>query len=102
MEHGQQEVQPSIPLGRTKSQLPEDMSQRDKIQRPYGNHQRLESHQTVQSSGGEDTRIRENQATVQAIEEQLIQTVHTQSPSGSQGVGQTSSPVASHHSGTNR
>ncbi|MBW0581275.1 hypothetical protein O181_120990 [Austropuccinia psidii MF-1] len=47
-------------------------------------------------------RIRNNQATIQAIEEQLTQTGHTQIPSGSQGVGQKSSPVASHHSGTNR
>ncbi|MBW0505566.1 hypothetical protein O181_045281 [Austropuccinia psidii MF-1] len=45
-------------------------------------------------------RIRENQATIQAIEEQLTQTGHTQIPSGSQGVYQTSSPVALHHSGT--
>ncbi|MBW0475351.1 hypothetical protein O181_015066 [Austropuccinia psidii MF-1] len=44
--------------------------------------------------------IRENQATIQAIEEQLTRTGHTQITSGSQGVGQTSSPVASHHSGT--
>ncbi|MBW0468110.1 hypothetical protein O181_007825 [Austropuccinia psidii MF-1] len=48
MEHGQQEVQPSIPLGRTWSNLPEDMSQR-----AYGNYQRLESHQAVQTPGGE-------------------------------------------------
>ncbi|MBW0550934.1 hypothetical protein O181_090649 [Austropuccinia psidii MF-1] len=41
MEHGQQEVQTSIPLGRTWSKFPEDMSQRDRLQRPYGNHQRL-------------------------------------------------------------
>ncbi|MBW0468697.1 hypothetical protein O181_008412 [Austropuccinia psidii MF-1] len=53
MENGQQEVQPSIPLGRTWGKLPEDMSQRDRVQRPYGNHQRLESHQTVQTPGGE-------------------------------------------------
>ncbi|MBW0504553.1 hypothetical protein O181_044268 [Austropuccinia psidii MF-1] len=39
-------------------------------------------------------RIRENQATIQAIEEQLTQTGHTHIPSGTQGVGQTSSPVA--------
>ncbi|MBW0480146.1 hypothetical protein O181_019861 [Austropuccinia psidii MF-1] len=32
MEHGQQEVQPSIPLGRSWRKLPEDMSQRDKLQ----------------------------------------------------------------------
>ncbi|MBW0468099.1 hypothetical protein O181_007814 [Austropuccinia psidii MF-1] len=48
------------------------------------------------------TRIRENQATIQAIEEQLTQTGHTQIPSGLQGLGQTSSPLASHHSGTKR
>ncbi|MBW0494075.1 hypothetical protein O181_033790 [Austropuccinia psidii MF-1] len=46
-------------------------------------------------------RIRENQATIQA-KEQLTQTGHTQIPSGSQVVGQTSSPVASHHSVTRR
>ncbi|MBW0503197.1 hypothetical protein O181_042912 [Austropuccinia psidii MF-1] len=48
------------------------------------------------------TRIRENQATIKAIEENLTLTGNTQIPSGSQGVDQTSSPVASHHSGTNR
>ncbi|MBW0543935.1 hypothetical protein O181_083650 [Austropuccinia psidii MF-1] len=53
MEHGQQEVQPGIPLGRTWSKLPEDLSQTDRLQRPYGNHQRLESHQEVQTPGGE-------------------------------------------------
>ncbi|MBW0463601.1 hypothetical protein O181_003316 [Austropuccinia psidii MF-1] len=42
-------------------------------------------------------RIRENQATIQAIEKQITQTGHTQIPSGSQGAGQTSSPVDSHH-----
>ncbi|MBW0500152.1 hypothetical protein O181_039867 [Austropuccinia psidii MF-1] len=42
MEHGQQEVQPGIPLGRTWRKLPEDTSQRDILQRPYGNHQNLE------------------------------------------------------------
>ncbi|MBW0539702.1 hypothetical protein O181_079417 [Austropuccinia psidii MF-1] len=49
-----------------------------------------------------ENRIRENQSTIQAIEEQLTQTGHTQITFGSQGVGQTSSPVASHHSGTSR
>ncbi|MBW0566609.1 hypothetical protein O181_106324 [Austropuccinia psidii MF-1] len=48
------------------------------------------------------TSIRQNQATIQAIEEQLNQTGPTLIPSGSQGVDQNSSPVASHHSGTNR
>ncbi|MBW0536758.1 hypothetical protein O181_076473 [Austropuccinia psidii MF-1] len=47
-------------------------------------------------------RIMENQATIRAIEEKLTQTGHTQIHSGSQGVGQTSSPVASSHSETRR
>ncbi|MBW0511733.1 hypothetical protein O181_051448 [Austropuccinia psidii MF-1] len=53
MEHGKQEVQPGISLGRTRRKLPEDLSQRDRLQRPYGNHQSLESHQEVQTPGGE-------------------------------------------------
>ncbi|MBW0461409.1 hypothetical protein O181_001124 [Austropuccinia psidii MF-1] len=53
MEHGQQEVQPSITLGRSWSKFPEDMSQRDALQRSYGNHQRMESQQEVQTPGGE-------------------------------------------------
>ncbi|MBW0484367.1 hypothetical protein O181_024082 [Austropuccinia psidii MF-1] len=53
MEHGQQEVQPGIPLGRTWRNFPEDLSQRNRLQRPYGNQQRLESHQEVQTPGGE-------------------------------------------------
>ncbi|MBW0492258.1 hypothetical protein O181_031973 [Austropuccinia psidii MF-1] len=47
-------------------------------------------------------RIRENQATIQSIEEQLTKTGHTQIPSGAQGECQISSQVASHHSETNR
>ncbi|MBW0541796.1 hypothetical protein O181_081511 [Austropuccinia psidii MF-1] len=53
MEHGQQEVQPSIPLRRTWSKFPEDISQRDILQGPYGNHQMFESHKTVQTPGGD-------------------------------------------------
>ncbi|MBW0465709.1 hypothetical protein O181_005424 [Austropuccinia psidii MF-1] len=48
------------------------------------------------------TRIRQNKANIQCIEEQLNQTGPTKIPSGSQGVGQTSSPVASQHSGRNK
>ncbi|MBW0463812.1 hypothetical protein O181_003527 [Austropuccinia psidii MF-1] len=51
-EHGQQKVQPRIPLGRTWIKVPENMSQRDTLQRSYGNHQRMESHQEVQTPGG--------------------------------------------------
>ncbi|MBW0549876.1 hypothetical protein O181_089591 [Austropuccinia psidii MF-1] len=53
MEHGQQEVKPSITLGRTWSKFPEDISQRDILQRPYFNHQRIEYHQDVLTPGGE-------------------------------------------------
>ncbi|MBW0485255.1 hypothetical protein O181_024970 [Austropuccinia psidii MF-1] len=53
MAHGQQEVQPSIPLGRTWSKLPEDNIQRDILQRSYGNPQSMESHQAVQTPGAE-------------------------------------------------
>ncbi|MBW0593130.1 hypothetical protein O181_132845, partial [Austropuccinia psidii MF-1] len=55
MEHGQKEVQPGISLGRTWSKLPEDLSQGDRLQRPYGNNQRLESYQAVQTHGGKGT-----------------------------------------------
>ncbi|MBW0485901.1 hypothetical protein O181_025616 [Austropuccinia psidii MF-1] len=45
--NGKQEVQPSMPLGRTWRMLPEDMSQRDTLQRPYGHHYWMESQQEV-------------------------------------------------------
>ncbi|MBW0576427.1 hypothetical protein O181_116142 [Austropuccinia psidii MF-1] len=51
MEHGKQEVQP----GRTWIKLPEDLSQRDRLQRPYGNSQRLESYQPVWTPRGKGT-----------------------------------------------
>ncbi|MBW0483673.1 hypothetical protein O181_023388 [Austropuccinia psidii MF-1] len=47
-------------------------------------------------------RIRENQATIQAIEEELKKKEDTLIPSGSQRVKQPSTPVASHNSGTRR
>ncbi|MBW0470134.1 hypothetical protein O181_009849 [Austropuccinia psidii MF-1] len=53
MEHGQQEAQPGIPLGRTWRKLPEDLSQRHRLQRPYCNDQMLESYQAVQTPVGE-------------------------------------------------
>ncbi|MBW0513292.1 hypothetical protein O181_053007 [Austropuccinia psidii MF-1] len=49
-----------------------------------------------------ETRIRENQATIQAIEEKLNQTGPTLIPSGSKRVDKPMSPVASHHTGTSR
>ncbi|MBW0524177.1 hypothetical protein O181_063892 [Austropuccinia psidii MF-1] len=59
MEYGQQEVQTGIPLGRTWSKFPEDLSQRDRLQRPYVNHQRLESHKEVQPPLGEGKQDKE-------------------------------------------
>ncbi|MBW0523862.1 hypothetical protein O181_063577 [Austropuccinia psidii MF-1] len=53
MDNGQHEFQPGIPMGGTWSKFPEGLSQRDRLQRPYGNQQRLESHQAVQTPGGE-------------------------------------------------
>ncbi|MBW0565198.1 hypothetical protein O181_104913, partial [Austropuccinia psidii MF-1] len=53
MDHGQQEVKPSITLSRTWRTFPEDMSQRDTPQRSYCNHQRMESQQEVQAPGVE-------------------------------------------------
>ncbi|MBW0465453.1 hypothetical protein O181_005168 [Austropuccinia psidii MF-1] len=53
MEHGQQEVLPSNPLGRTWSKFTEDMSQGDSLQRYYGNQQRLQSHQEFRTPGEE-------------------------------------------------
>ncbi|MBW0569879.1 hypothetical protein O181_109594 [Austropuccinia psidii MF-1] len=55
MEHGQQEFQPGISLGRTWTKFPEDQSQRDRLQITYDNHQRLESYQEVQTPGGKVT-----------------------------------------------
>ncbi|MBW0483809.1 hypothetical protein O181_023524 [Austropuccinia psidii MF-1] len=52
MEHGQQEVQHSITLGRTWCKFPEDMSQRDTLQRSHGNHQRMKSQQEAQTPVG--------------------------------------------------
>ncbi|MBW0569962.1 hypothetical protein O181_109677 [Austropuccinia psidii MF-1] len=49
-----------------------------------------------------ETRIRENQATIQVIKEKLKQTEPTMIPSGSQGLETPNSPVDSHHSGTRR
>ncbi|MBW0574541.1 hypothetical protein O181_114256 [Austropuccinia psidii MF-1] len=69
MEHGQKEVQPSSSLTRTWRKLQEDLSQRDTLQRPHGNHQRWESYQAVQTPGDKGNQVKENQATIQAIEE---------------------------------
>ncbi|MBW0487813.1 hypothetical protein O181_027528 [Austropuccinia psidii MF-1] len=86
MDHGKQEVKPRLPLGRTWRMLPEDWNTTRQF--------RLLEERA--------TRIRENQATIQAVEEQLNQTGPILIPSGSQEVYQTSFPVASQHSNTKR
>ncbi|MBW0513994.1 hypothetical protein O181_053709 [Austropuccinia psidii MF-1] len=102
MEHGQKEVEPSIPLEQPWSKFPGDISQRDRHQRHYDNHQNMEAPRKSVILEERATRIRENQATIQAIEGQLSQTGPTIIPSGSQGEDQPNSQVASQHSGTSR
>ncbi|MBW0588089.1 hypothetical protein O181_127804 [Austropuccinia psidii MF-1] len=102
MEHGQQEVQPSSSLGRTWIKLPEDLSQRDRLQRPYGNHQRLESYQAVWTPGGKGTEDKRESSHYPSYRRTVTQTGPTQILSGSQGEGQISSPLASHHSDTHK
>ncbi|MBW0521999.1 hypothetical protein O181_061714 [Austropuccinia psidii MF-1] len=53
IEHGQQEVQPRIALGRAWSNPSEDISQIDTLARSYGTNQRMQSHQEAQTPGGE-------------------------------------------------
>ncbi|MBW0479963.1 hypothetical protein O181_019678 [Austropuccinia psidii MF-1] len=53
MEYGQEEVQPSIPLGINWRKFPEDMYQGNTLQIPHGNNKMLEPHQEFQTPGGE-------------------------------------------------
>ncbi|MBW0539031.1 hypothetical protein O181_078746 [Austropuccinia psidii MF-1] len=97
MEHGKQEVQPSISLGRTWSKCPEDLAQRDRLQRPYDNHQRLESHQAVQTPGGEGKQNKGESS-------HYLSYRRTADPDRaySDFFRPNQLPVASHHSETNR
>ncbi|MBW0586470.1 hypothetical protein O181_126185 [Austropuccinia psidii MF-1] len=77
MEHGQQDVKPGIPLGRTWSKLPEDLSQIDRLQRLDGNHQWLESHQepplfTIPGYFQEKTRIHGQKQDHLQLEEERV------------------------------
>ncbi|MBW0584765.1 hypothetical protein O181_124480 [Austropuccinia psidii MF-1] len=104
MEHGQQDVQSGIPLGRKWRKLQEDIRKRDTLQTPYVNHQMMESTKTVQTPGGEAraTRIIQNQAIIQTIDQQLKQTGPTMLPLGSKGVEKPNHSLGSHHSGISR
>ncbi|MBW0478579.1 hypothetical protein O181_018294 [Austropuccinia psidii MF-1] len=102
MEHGQQEAQPGIPLGRTWSKLPEIFLKEIDFKSIMVITEGLNPTRQFRLLEVRASRIRENQATIQAIEEQMTQTGNTHIPSGSQGAGQISSLVASYHSETNR
>ncbi|MBW0482815.1 hypothetical protein O181_022530 [Austropuccinia psidii MF-1] len=78
------------------------MSQRDILQRTYGYKKRMESHQAVHTpreegnqDKGESSHYPSYRRTAEPDGPNLI-------PSGSEGVYQPNSPVASHHSGTRR
>ncbi|MBW0532543.1 hypothetical protein O181_072258 [Austropuccinia psidii MF-1] len=49
VEYGAQEVQPVLKLGNPRGKLPEDISQRDFLQRTHGIYQGLESQQEIQT-----------------------------------------------------
>ncbi|MBW0543530.1 hypothetical protein O181_083245 [Austropuccinia psidii MF-1] len=93
VEHGTQELQPAFKLGRAKGKLPEDMSFKDLMEitkdwNPKRQFKLLEER---------EAKIRENQATIQTIEEQSSQKENIMTSLGSQGVGQPNFPVDSHH-----
>ncbi|MBW0482012.1 hypothetical protein O181_021727 [Austropuccinia psidii MF-1] len=58
--------------------------------------------QTLEERVARVARIRNNQVTIQSIEEKMNQKEHTMITSGSQGVNQPESPMASHHSSTRK
>ncbi|MBW0465565.1 hypothetical protein O181_005280 [Austropuccinia psidii MF-1] len=89
------------PVGRTWSKFPEDLSQKDRLQTLMVISKGWNPTRQFRLLKVSANRIRENQATIQDMEEQLTQTGHNHIPSTSQGAGQISSPVASNHSETN-
>ncbi|MBW0543310.1 hypothetical protein O181_083025 [Austropuccinia psidii MF-1] len=102
MEHGKQEFQPGIPLAELGASFQKiclkeiDFKELMVITKGWNPTRQLRLLELRAN------RIGENQATIQAIEEQLTQTGNTKIPSGLQGEGQISSQVASYHSETNR
>ncbi|MBW0474996.1 hypothetical protein O181_014711 [Austropuccinia psidii MF-1] len=102
MENGKQEVQPSITLCRTWSKFPEYMSQRNTLQRPYVNHQRMKSQQAVQNPGGEGNQDKGKSSHYPSYRRKIKPGRDYSDSYRLQGVDQPNSPVASHHSGTSR
>ncbi|MBW0539814.1 hypothetical protein O181_079529 [Austropuccinia psidii MF-1] len=76
--------------------------QKEVLQGPYCNHQRLESYAEVQTPGGKGTEDKGESRHYPSYKRTANPDSPTQIPSGSQGAGQISSPVASHHSETSR
>ncbi|MBW0480736.1 hypothetical protein O181_020451 [Austropuccinia psidii MF-1] len=99
MEHGQNVVQYSFTLGKTWRKLPEDMSQIDILQKTLLITKGWNPNRRFKILEEREARIRETQATIQTIEEQLHQAEHALFPSRSQGVNQPDFPLDSHHSG---
>ncbi|MBW0574855.1 hypothetical protein O181_114570 [Austropuccinia psidii MF-1] len=102
MERGQKEVQPSISLGRTWSKLPEDLSQRDRLQGPYVNHQRLESYQEVQTPGGKGKQDKGESSHYPSYRRTVNPDRAYSDSFRLKRRYQICSPVASHHSETNK
>ncbi|MBW0474593.1 hypothetical protein O181_014308 [Austropuccinia psidii MF-1] len=98
IEHGQQEVQPSISLGRTWSKLPEDLSHRDSLQGPYFNHQRLQFYQAVQTPGGKGKQDKGESSHYPSYRRTVNPDRAYSDSFSSQGESQIISPVASYHS----
>ncbi|MBW0490265.1 hypothetical protein O181_029980 [Austropuccinia psidii MF-1] len=102
MEHGKQEVQSSITLAELRASFQKicikEIFFKDLMEITRGWNPTRQFRLPEERA----TRIMEDKATIQAIEEQLNQTGPNLISSGSQGVEQTNSPVASHHSGIRR
>ncbi|MBW0468875.1 hypothetical protein O181_008590 [Austropuccinia psidii MF-1] len=73
MEHGKQEVQPSITLGKNWSKFPEYNSQKIPFKSLIIITKGWNPNRQLKLLEERETRIRESQATIQAIEEQLNQ-----------------------------
>ncbi|MBW0524667.1 hypothetical protein O181_064382 [Austropuccinia psidii MF-1] len=102
MEHGQQEVQPGSSLGRAGASCQKIYLKEIDFKDLMVINKGWNPTRKFRLPEARENRIRENQATMQAVEEQLTQTGPTQIPSGSQRSGQISSPMASHHSEARR
>ncbi|MBW0474157.1 hypothetical protein O181_013872 [Austropuccinia psidii MF-1] len=102
MEHGQQEIQASIIQAELGASFQKICLKKISFKDPIVISKGWNPTRKFRLLEDRETKIRENQATIQAIEEQLTQTGPTLIPSGSQGVDQFNSPVASHHLSTSR